>query len=506
MKKKTTFSSNILLIAGIVILVNILAARFFLRLDFTADKRYSLSKATKDILANLPETVTIKAYFTEDLPAQYTVSRRDFKEMLMEYAARSKGNIVYEFIDPNKDQETEQAAMQAGIQPLLINVREKDQVKQQKAFMGAVIQLGDRKDIIPFVRPDGSMEYMLSSSLKKLSVVNKPLIGLIQGHGEPSQASYAQALPQLGVLYTVEAVNLADSALKLTDYVTLALIAPQDSIPADQLAKLDDYLRNGGNIYIAMDRVEGNFQTVSGNSKTTGLETWLEMKGLLVDNNFVVDAQCGPISVVQQQGGYSIQTQVNFPFFPIITTFADNPATKGLEQVMLPFASSITWKGSPSFTFTPLLKSSKQSGALVPPVYFDINKRWTEQDFTQSGLVLGALVEGNFGGSKPGKLLVISNGQFAVNGEGQQPRQVQPDNVSLMVNSIDCLSDATGLIDLRTKGITARPLKQMEDSSKTMVKWLNFLLPIALVIVYGVYRTARRKNQRMRRMEVGYVD
>jgi ABC-type uncharacterized transport system involved in gliding motility auxiliary subunit len=101
---------------------------------------------------------------------------------------------------------------------------------------------------------------------------------------------------------------------------------------------------------------------------------------------------------------------------------------------------------------------------------------------------------------------VISNGQFAVNGEGQQPRQVQPDNVSLMVNSIDCLSDATGLIDLRTKGITARPLKQMEDSSKTMVKWLNFLLPIALVIVYGVYRTARRKNQRMRRMEVGYVD
>jgi gliding-associated putative ABC transporter substrate-binding component GldG len=506
MKKNSSVSTNILLIAGIVILINLLAARFFVRLDFTADKRYSLSKATHDILTSLPETVTIKAYFTENLPAQYTVSRRDFKEMLMEYAAQSKGNIVYEFIDPNKNEESEKNAMQAGIQPLIINVREKDQVKQQKAFMGAVIQIGDRKDIIPFIRPDGSMEYMLSSSLKKLSVTNKPLIGLVQGHGEPSQASYAQAMPQLSVLYTVEPVHLSDSATDLSKYVTLAIIAPNDTIPPDQIAKLDKYLSGGGHLYMAIDRVEGNFQTISGTSKTTGLETWLESKGIVVENNFVTDAQCGPISVVQQQGGYNIQTQVNFPFFPLVNTFSDHTATKGLEQIMLPFASSITFKGGGNLKFTPLLKSSAKSGTVIPPVYFDINKRWTEQDFNQSGLVLGAMIEGSFGGSKPGKIIVISNGQFAVNGEGQQPRQLQNDNISLMVNSIDCLSDETGLIDLRTKGITARPLKQMEDGTKTLVKWLNFLIPIALVIVYGVYRSARRKNLRMKRMEKGYVD
>jgi hypothetical protein len=46
---------------------------------------------------------------------------------------------------------------------------------------------------------------------------------------------------------------------------------------------------------------------------------------------------------------------------------------------------------------------------------------------------------------------LISDGDFAVNGEGNQPQQLQQDNVNLMVNSIDYLSDDTGLIELRTK-------------------------------------------------------
>ena len=71
------------------------------------------------------------------------------------------------------------------------------------------------------------------------------------------------------------------------------------------------------------------------------------------------------------------------------------------------------------------------------------------------------------------KLVVIGDGDFAVNGQGQQAQQLTPDNVNLLVNAVDWLSDDTGLIELRTRGITSRMLDQIEDGKKNFLKWLN---------------------------------
>ena len=68
------------------------------------------------------------------------------------------------------DAVTTQEAAQSGVQPVMINVREKDQMKQQKAYLGAVVQMGDKSEAIPFMQPGAAMEYALSSSIKKLSV------------------------------------------------------------------------------------------------------------------------------------------------------------------------------------------------------------------------------------------------------------------------------------------------------------------------------------------------
>jgi ABC-type uncharacterized transport system involved in gliding motility auxiliary subunit len=92
-----------------------------------------------------------------------------------------------------------------------------------------------------------------------------------------------------------------------------------------------------------------------------------------------------------------------------------------------------------------------------------------------------------------------------VNGEGQQMQQLPADNVSLFVNAVDFLSDDTGLIDLRTKEITSRPLQALEDGQRNLLKWLNFLLPIILVLIFGLIRFQYRRNQRIKRMEVGHV-
>ena len=93
-----SLTSYVGLIAGVIILVNILSDKYFVRLDITNDHRYTLSNSTKDILKDLKEPVTVKAYFSENLPPEIAKTRRDFKELLVEYANVSHGKLVYEFI------------------------------------------------------------------------------------------------------------------------------------------------------------------------------------------------------------------------------------------------------------------------------------------------------------------------------------------------------------------------------------------------------------------------
>ena len=76
-----------------------------------------------------------------------------------------------------------------------------------------------------------------------------------------------------------------------------------------------------------------------------------------------------------------------------------------------------------------------------------------------SEIPVAVAMEGKIANNTFTKMVVFSDGDFAVNGEGQQTQQLQPDNVNLMTNAIDWLSDDTGLIELRTKGVTSRPLR-----------------------------------------------
>jgi ABC-type uncharacterized transport system involved in gliding motility auxiliary subunit len=103
------------------------------------------------------------------------------------------------------------------------------------------------------------------------------------------------------------------------------------------------------------------------------------------------------------------------------------------------------------------------------------------------------------------RLIVVSDGDFPVNGEGQQARQIPPDNLNFIVNGIDWLSDDTGLIDLRTKEVNSRPLDQMDDGKKALLKYLNFLVPILLIIGFGVVRWQSNRNLRMKRMNEDYI-
>jgi gliding-associated putative ABC transporter substrate-binding component GldG len=504
--KRSKVITQVLIFVGIIIVVNMISEQLFLRLDFTADKRYTLSTATKDILEDLDDVITVTAYFTEDLPPQLQKSRRDFEDLLVEYENRSDGNVVYEFINPNENEAEEQKAQQKGINPVMVNVTEKDQVKQMRAYLGAVLQMGEKTEIIPMIQPGSGMEYSLTTSIKKISVVDKPKVAFLQGHGEPSLNASVQVLQQLSVLYDVEPLTITDTADIPSYYKTIAIVNPTDTFPQQHFTKLDQYLGTGGSIYLAYSNLQTDLQSqYLSTTPDIGIMGWLADKGITMNNQYVIDANCGSVTVRQQSGMFIMNRQIEFPYFPIMSKFSEHPAAKGLEGVILPFVSSLSYLPKDSaVNMQPLVFSSENSGVVSTPVYIDIEKQWTENDFNAPSQVVALAAEGPLSGAANSKLVVIANGAFAVNGEGQQQQQVNQDNVNLASNAIDWLSDDTGLIDLRTKGITSRPLEQLDDTKRNLYKYGNVALPILLMIGIALYRRQRFARKRQRWIQGNY--
>ncbi len=501
---KSSIFTTVALVIAIIIVINLLGNEYHLRFDLTEDKQYTLSTATKNILDDLEEPITVKAYFSKNLPPHISKTRQDFQDILIEYASLSDGQIMYEFIDPGDKESIEQDVTQKGIQPVLINVREKDQVKQQKAFLGATIQLGEKSEVIPFIQPGAAMEYGLSTAIKKIAIENKPSIGFIQGHGEPPLGEMIQVSEQLRVLYEPVVVTLSDSTSIPDHLKTLALIRPTDSIPQNHLEQLDSFLLRGGRLLVAINRVQSEMRTLYGIALNTGLEKWLAEKGVDVRENFIVDAKCGSVSMPQQFGAFTLQTNVSFPYVPVIGTFSDHPITSGLESVMLEFASEVKSNGDSSVAFTPLAFSSELSNTIPAPQLLSLEKQWTEGDFPLENIPVAAALERKTG--TPYRIVVIGDGDFPVNGPPQQQRRLQPDNVSLLSNAIDWLQDDTGLIELRTKGVVSRPIMELDETTRLILKYANFLLPIALAIGYGIIRAQKNRMVRQKRMNENYEE
>jgi len=504
MNKRQNITTGILLMAAIVAVVNVFSYFYFFRVDLTKDRRYTLSKATNDILGSLTKPVTITAYYSENSIPAITRARADLKDMLTEYAARSGNKVVYNFVNPNKSDSLEKIAQKNGVSPFPVQVREKDEMKNVKVYLGAVVKMGDKTDVLPLIDPNGSLEFTLSNSIKKLSIDKKPKVGLLQGNGEPSLNEMQQVEQAVNSLHVVEELKLNDSAPIPAEYNTLALISPKDTFRAGQLRQLDAFLARGGQLLIGYSGLNADLHNGVGRLDNIGLTAWLGEKDIVLSNKFVIDARCGNITVPQNMGGMTFNTQVSFPFLPLIGNFSNHPITKDLRSVMLPFASAIRFSGDTGkVKFIPLAFTSDQSGLKEIPVRFDIEHKWQKEEFPLGNLVVAAAVTG-VNGNKDARIILISNGDFAINGSGKQAMKLEQDNVDLFANSVDWLSDNTGLIELRSKVVKFSPIKDVSDGKKMFLKYFNFSIPLLLVIFYGIIRMQVKRRIRTKRMEEMY--
>jgi ABC-2 type transport system permease protein len=185
-KKRSEKYIKFLIYLIIVVLVNVAGITLFFRMDLTANRMYSISDVSKKVVSTLSEPLTIKVFFTKNLPAPHNNTERYLHDMLEEYAIYANNHFNYNFYDVSaeegelseKSQENQKLANDYGIHPIQIQAIEKDEVKFQRAYMGMVIIHGDLIERIPTITTTEGLEYKLTTTIQKLNNKISALLGL----------------------------------------------------------------------------------------------------------------------------------------------------------------------------------------------------------------------------------------------------------------------------------------------------------------------------------------
>ena len=130
---------------------------------------------------------------------------------------------------------------------------------------------------------------------------------------------------------------------------------------------------------VAYSNLLGDMQTAQLKAADDiGVVGWLSEMGVALGGNFLVDENCASVTVTQQQGFFRFNTQVPFPYFPLVRSFSDHPIVGGLESVFLPFASTVSFTKpleESNLSVSNLLLTSERTGSVAPPTYMDVNKK-----------------------------------------------------------------------------------------------------------------------------------
>ncbi len=501
--KKTEALVRIALVFGILVVINFISVRIFGRIDLTKNSVYTLSEASKNLVRNLDDKVTIKAYFTEDLPAPYNTNRRQVLDILNEYKAYSKGNLQFEFINP-EGEKGEQEARQAGIPPVEVQVIKEDKFEVKRAYLGLVFFYEDKKEILPVIQNLSSLEYDISSAIKRLTTRERKKIGYTIGHQEPPLSSMQRVQQELSKQYDLVPVELNDSQITIpSDISALLVIAPQSKFKDSSLYAIDQYIMRGGKVAFLINKVNAALQQRYTQPLELGLEPLLEHYGIRVNNDLVRDIQCATISVVQQQGPFQIQSQLPFPYLPMASNMdKNNPIVKDLQNVIFYFVSSLDTNGAVAkgLNTEVLIRSSKYSGRQSGFFMIDPFYRYSQQEMSESGIPLAVVVSGSYQSYFVDKSLAPQHSQspatqIVVVGDGDFMKDEfmgSKGNLTLFVNIVDYLADDAGLITIRSKDISQPPLEQISDTMKKVVKYGLLVFPPFIVVGYGLYRWRKR--------------
>lgn len=538
--KPGSSNANIFLAAvvGCLVLLNILAVRTFGRFDATRDGLYTLATASRDTMAGLEDPVTVTAYFTEDLPPPYSSNARYVRDLLEEFRAASKGRLSFEFLDPMsqetaEDQETkketkrdifgrvfreptsvERELAQVGVQPVEIRVIEDDQMQTKRAYMGIVIKHQEKKEVIPVVQDIRTLEYDLTTLVRKLTRPKTPVLGVVQGHDAPALHEKLTRLQTLlSQMYEVRPVDLSGKERVDADVDALLVIGPKTAFQQNELKAIDQFVMEGKSVAFFLDSLQVDLKTFEPSEATHGLGPLLETWGIQVGDRLVADVESAQLSVQERRGFMVVSMPVPYPFIPLLERLeGDSPVTQGLSGVTLPFSTTVTATAPEGAQATVLAKSSRKSWLESKPYNVDPRRNWQAETITPDGphplmvQVSGKLkshfaAEAQASTASGTPVLAESKGEPRVIVAGGSAALwddfMGRPNQALLLNVADWLLLDPALLAMRTRGMAEAPIQQeLSATTRNAVKFGNaFGIPFALA-AFGLVRWRMRESRR----------
>ncbi len=507
----------ILILLGILILVNLISVQFFGRIDLTENSEFSLAEVSKDTMRALDDQILAKAYFSKDLPAPYNTHARFLKDLFEEYKAYSSGKFSFEFIDPGDEEETRMELTMNGIPPVQIQVLEDDEFKVKQVAMGIVFYYADKKEVIPVVKSTRGLEYEITSMLRKLVSDKLKVIGFLQGHGEPSlKEKMKEASKLLEKNYKTIAVQLGQDDKIAEDIDALVIVSPTQRLSEQALYEIDQFIMKGKSVAFLLERYNVDLQRFNAMPVTTGLEELLKHYGVTINGDFVLDVQNKRINVSTQQGNMQIRNIVNYPFIPVITQFKEESTLVGsLEALSFPFVSSLELAAnSAKVTYEVLAQSSPRSWSVPYSTPLSPLQRQAPTETSKVGpfpvmATVTGILSSRYAGMEASRegmewleaaqvIPESSEAHLLVVGDGTFPQDdfLDAPNLIFFANMIDWMVQDGSMSEIRGRGVTERPLAQLENWEKNTIKYVNlFGIPI-LLILYGFLRWGMRKARK----------
>ncbi|NOY64399.1 MAG: GldG family protein, partial [Nitrospirae bacterium] len=308
--KKRLLYINIVSLFVIVIFSILLGYRYYFNIDMTEAGIYSLSPATKNLLKNLKDQITVKIIFSKDIPSPYNTNIRYALDLLKDYRRISSGKIILDIAPMESEDALRDAAHIYGIPAVQLNAIENDQIQIKRVYMGIAFVHAEQIETIPVIDDISNLEYQISSVIKSLLSKGKKRIAFITGDGERPLNRLREALRKT---YEIKTVDLKDEDID----ADIAIIAgPKKSLSDSKLLKIDQFILKGGKALFLIDRIDANPQYGFGKKIDTGIEKLLAHYGVTIEPELIYDLSAGMINVSQRRGGFIFTTVVPYPFFP----------------------------------------------------------------------------------------------------------------------------------------------------------------------------------------------
>ncbi len=399
MGQRTKFTIQIVAVAVVIILVNFIGSKKFLRMDLTEEKIHSLSEKTIEILQNdslIKDELRFEVYLEGDLPPELRKLQLALKEKLSELKAYGGSNIYFEFIDPAKDETQKQKVYEQifefGLRPTKVSSLVGGSKTDQMVWGGIILRtvgnnnipiqimipsnvdpktqtaipvFADRIPIEPIIN---DLEYLLLEGIYKAVNPNRKKIGFLQGHGELTEAQRFDVTDELKKFHAVDDVVVGGKLDALKGYDALIVAKPTKPISEKDKYLIDQFIMKGGKVAWLIDPVVVDTDSLQILDQTFGLERNLNLideqlftYGVRLNKDLVIDINSAKIRLGSEL--------YNWFYYPTIDSWRiKNPIVDNVNPIRLKYASTLDLLQNKEITKVPLLMTSEKSVTYKVPV------------------------------------------------------------------------------------------------------------------------------------------